>query len=30
MIGSLNNGLSGDNTLLSIKSAMDGLASRSH
>lgn len=27
MIGSLNNGLSGDNTLLSIKSAMDGLAS---
>jgi uncharacterized protein len=27
IIGSLNNGLSGDNTLLSIKSAMDGLAS---
>jgi uncharacterized protein len=27
MIGSLNNGLSGDNTLLSIKSAMDGIAS---
>lgn len=26
MIGSLNNGVSGDNTLLSIKSAMDGLA----
>ncbi len=27
ILGSLNNGLSGDNTLLSIKSAMDGLAS---
>lgn len=27
IIGSLNNGLSGDNTLLSIKAAMDGLAS---
>lgn len=27
IIGSLNNGLSGNNTLLSIKSAMDGLAS---